>query len=290
MFDDLKNIIDKTVGSIQIEKKLKEHRVFLMWKQILGGKIANASKPVSIRERVLFVKTLSPVWACELNNLKHEIIKKINAALKEDFIYDIKFSYGQFERNKENPVSKKIKPVNTKDFSDELLDMIKNAINMIADSDLREKAFHLILKSLSLQTQRKNSGWKECSRCSILTDKNNLCHSCIREKILEKNAQINSLLIKMPWISYSEILNDFPDISKEEFMAVKNKLSDSLNDEIFKNCIFDNYTLPEKILNNKILTFAMLKTGLPVSKLTDNVLNELLNRTFSKTVRKKLPF
>lgn len=69
-------------------------RVWQMWDQAVGEYIANNARPAAIKGKVLLVHVNSSPWLHQLQFLKTEIISKVNAALGEDLVEEIKFKIG----------------------------------------------------------------------------------------------------------------------------------------------------------------------------------------------------
>ncbi|MBI3587427.1 MAG: DUF721 domain-containing protein [Ignavibacteriales bacterium] len=83
--------IEELVQSLGIKKKLHEYEAVLQWEQIVGGQIAKVATATRITKGVLFVKVKTSTWRNELTIRKPEIIKKINGAIGEEIVNDIKF-------------------------------------------------------------------------------------------------------------------------------------------------------------------------------------------------------
>ena len=52
------------------------------WKKIVGEPIGEATKPIKIENKKLYIKCKNPTWKTELQYQKTELIKKINKATK----------------------------------------------------------------------------------------------------------------------------------------------------------------------------------------------------------------
>ena len=69
------------------------------WANAVGGKIAQHAQPQMIREGRLTLTVDSPAWMSQLSMLSPEIIEKINAALEEGAVQELKFCLGTPLRN-----------------------------------------------------------------------------------------------------------------------------------------------------------------------------------------------
>ncbi len=87
----LGDALEELVESLGIGKKLKEQEVFSLWNEAVGEKIAAVATPVRMLKGTLFVSVKTGVWRNELSMRKTEIVGRLNAALNEDIVKDIKF-------------------------------------------------------------------------------------------------------------------------------------------------------------------------------------------------------
>ena len=90
------------IGSV-INKVLKTHRhefdedlaqVWSLWDSAVGEAIATNTRPAAIKGKLLLVNVVSSTWMHELKFFKKDIIKKINDALGNELVEEIKFKIG----------------------------------------------------------------------------------------------------------------------------------------------------------------------------------------------------
>ena len=84
--DSIAHIIEKYVADKKLSSKLNSGKIFRCWVEIVGAEIAGNAKPKKLKNKVLYISTVSPIWASELNLMSQDIIGKINGYLKEDAI------------------------------------------------------------------------------------------------------------------------------------------------------------------------------------------------------------
>ena len=72
-------------------------RVFQLWERAVGEVIAANAKPAAFKDKILLVHVNSSPWLHQLQFLKEDIIKKVNATLKDESIEDIKFKIGPID-------------------------------------------------------------------------------------------------------------------------------------------------------------------------------------------------
>lgn len=84
--DNISNIITSYVSELNLEKKLNSYKLFNHWEEIVGKEIARNSKPKRLKDKVLLISTVNPIWASELSLMSQDIINKINSYLNEDIV------------------------------------------------------------------------------------------------------------------------------------------------------------------------------------------------------------
>ena len=86
------SVLASLMEELGLGKKLKQYEAVRIWKEVVGERIANVATPTKIINGTLIVKVEKSTWRNELSLLKREIISKLNAALKEEIVKDIRFS------------------------------------------------------------------------------------------------------------------------------------------------------------------------------------------------------
>jgi len=101
MGDDSKDFVHigqllKTVLSNFRPADMQLAGVWQIWDQTVGPAIAENARPLAFKQKLLLVQVSSPVWIQQLRFLKADLIAKLNQALGEACIEDIKFKVGGF--------------------------------------------------------------------------------------------------------------------------------------------------------------------------------------------------
>jgi predicted nucleic acid-binding Zn ribbon protein len=86
------SVLGVLLEELGLGKKLKQYEAVRIWKEVVGERIARVATPTKIMNGILIVRVEKSTWRNELSLLKTEIIAKINSALKEQVVKDIKFS------------------------------------------------------------------------------------------------------------------------------------------------------------------------------------------------------
>lgn len=88
------SVIDQILGTKRPKTAAGVARVFQLWERAVGEIIAANARPAAFKDKILLVHVNSSPWLHQLQFLKEEIIKKVNAALIDESIDDIKFKIG----------------------------------------------------------------------------------------------------------------------------------------------------------------------------------------------------
>src|SRR5665647_874751 len=84
--DSISHIIEDYVADKKLGSKLNSCKIFNYWTEIVGAEIAKNTKPKKLKDKVLYLSTVNPIWAGELNLMSQDIIGRINEYLKEDVV------------------------------------------------------------------------------------------------------------------------------------------------------------------------------------------------------------
>ena len=89
------NVIQNILKSDRLRANTSIVRVWDIWQNTVGDLIAANTEPAAFKGNLLVVHTTSSSWIQQLRFLKLDIISKINQALGEELVHDIKFKIGR---------------------------------------------------------------------------------------------------------------------------------------------------------------------------------------------------
>lgn len=291
MPEELKNLIRPALSKLHLQKKADMFMAVFLWNTLLGKEILKNSQAVSVKGGVLFVKAKNPVWAFELSKLKRDIIEKINRSLGKKTIKDIRFSAGALHKKKDSLNEGDSLNTDISLLTQNEKEKIKEAVSLIQDPSLQRSCKIFLLNLKALEKSKKSAGWKECKVCSSFIERAGLCPLCQAEENEKKQTNLYRLLWQAPWLSFAGAKNALPVITQNQYLFCKNSLLDILYKEI---CLAgqekNEARPPAQGLKNKLLTYALLKTGLPPENLTDQIINTTLDKNLPKKIRKNISF
>jgi len=73
------SLIDRVLASYGVESEVREHRIVLDWKSVVGERVARRTWPDGLREGILWVRVANSAWMQELTFLRPTMIERANA-------------------------------------------------------------------------------------------------------------------------------------------------------------------------------------------------------------------
>ena len=134
--------------------KIEENALWKLWPKAVGPQIVSKTKPDSLRNGTLFVKTVSSVWVQQLHFIKEEIRGKLNELYGKPVIKEIRFLVGHTlaQEKKEDNLSLTKKTVLKKRDRE----MIAQCTEALADSELAGILKRVMKVEISRRRQREN--------------------------------------------------------------------------------------------------------------------------------------
>lgn len=153
-----------------------------IWKRVTGKNIVRSTRPVSLKEGVLFVEVEDSIWLYELTLLKDQIIRDFNRISEDMLISDIVFrSTGHTLSNQkekqevyqyQQSQQKKDLKTQTKKFKQDNWETEQKALLMKmvqrVPEPFQQNMSHLLGSFFSFQAWKKERGAMFCSRCRSL--------------------------------------------------------------------------------------------------------------------------
>ena len=88
-------VLDETLKNLGVEVKLKQHRVWSLWDEVVGPAISAHAQPRAVRDGCLFVAVEDSLWLHQLNYLKHQILTELNSKLGKAGLRQIVLRVGE---------------------------------------------------------------------------------------------------------------------------------------------------------------------------------------------------
>jgi predicted nucleic acid-binding Zn ribbon protein len=91
-------VLGRFLEASGVAEQVRRHGAIDGWSTLVGASIAQVTKARSISEGTLFVEVRSSAWLMELELMKGEILRRVNAGLEGTALERIVFVLGQTER------------------------------------------------------------------------------------------------------------------------------------------------------------------------------------------------
>jgi predicted nucleic acid-binding Zn ribbon protein len=75
-----------------ITREIARQGTLERWDEVVGPRIASVTQPSAVSGGVLFVKVTSSAWLSELNLMRHDILRRLNAGQGEGRVERIVFT------------------------------------------------------------------------------------------------------------------------------------------------------------------------------------------------------
>ncbi|MCK8816610.1 DUF721 domain-containing protein [Natroniella sulfidigena] len=280
----IKEILENTLNNLGIEKKIKEKQVLILWHQINNKEINLHTEAKYINRGVLFITVDNPTWAHQLLFMKEDLITKLNQKLDSNLVKDIRFNVGSISKTKNKTKVKKETGYQEVKLSLQEEEDIERITNQISDSKLKDNFYKLMKTFKEKNKWKKSNSWKVCPECSVLISPDNeKCPICELKNNEGLNLEVESLLSSSPWLSYKDIMELYPNLSKQEFESIKNNLIQKLKLKIDRLMI---KALEKEIESQEvkviIQNYVMLKTELKPTNLTKKLIEEVIGSNYMK--------
>lgn len=128
------------------ERRLKEGRIWLLWDEAVGERIASLARPVAFRDGTLTVAVANAPWMQQLNFLKRGIIEKLNTLLGGPVVSDIYLKAGKAESPVDSPPERRPPP---RQLTGAEQEFVATETESIEDPELREIISRLMAKHLA---------------------------------------------------------------------------------------------------------------------------------------------
>jgi predicted nucleic acid-binding Zn ribbon protein len=96
-FVHIGSIVNKVFRAARNDADADMIQVWNVWKGVVGSAVAENARPAAFKGNLLLVNVSSSPWLQQLQFLKGDIIIRLNQALKQELVTEIKFKIGPLE-------------------------------------------------------------------------------------------------------------------------------------------------------------------------------------------------
>ena len=142
-------LLEQLLRSLGLDQRLQQYRAMVIWDEVVGAQIASQTRPVKIRGNVLEVCVEQAAWMQQLQLMKPQILKRLNAELGEGQIEEIFLKKGRIPPREQN-VPAQPPQWRAARLSPEEQGEITRLLQDIEDPDLRERLEGMLSKQARL--------------------------------------------------------------------------------------------------------------------------------------------
>jgi len=153
------NWVSEVLARYNLEAEYQTQRVLLLWNTVVGHQIAQVSRAERFLHGTLWVAVASPIVSQELSFLKGQYIERLNSAVGEDIIRQIRFFPGRFKKTIPR------KQVTLPSFES---GEAHKQFSALPDPKLRVLFEQLYLTLRKREVVLLSTGGKRCSHCGVV--------------------------------------------------------------------------------------------------------------------------
>ncbi len=86
------NLLPQLVRKLGLAKEIARQDALTRWEQVVGERIAAVTETTAVSRGVLFVRVASSAWLSELNLMRQDILRRLNAGQGEGRVERIVFT------------------------------------------------------------------------------------------------------------------------------------------------------------------------------------------------------
>ena len=265
--DYFKNSINKIFkghGDDYLSAYVKHH-----WKDIVGENVAKNVWVAKISDKTLTLWTRHPAWAQEIKHYEEDIISKANAFAGKNLIRFIKFTtyISSKKKNADKVFDDKAtleSKIKLNKLTDEESKKLKKSLSKVKDKDLKKVLERYGKLSKQIQNYKRDNLIK-CKSCGKFCGME-ICNDCKLNKEKELKLKVIKILTDLPYLSFSDVSREIPDISPDMFNKIRLEM---LQRQAKKVRLQDGVTFEAKCLT-------MLYRSLPPEFITDKLVLDTL--------------
>lgn len=88
-------VLPKVFQNLGITEEVERQEVLVRWAEVVGERIAAVTDATAVSRGVLFVRVVSSGWLTELNLMRHNILRRLNAGRGRGRIEKIVFTLSE---------------------------------------------------------------------------------------------------------------------------------------------------------------------------------------------------
>lgn len=281
MLTPLRSLLEKTARQMAGES-LRLAQIREAWVDVVGEAFAAQLEPSALKGDVLLLTSSAPIWSTEALLRQRVILERINERITGKKVKKLYCSVGAL--GKRLPPTPPPEEVNwdaiVLDRSTEL--KLERQAAEVEDLDLRASLHRVLIQLEKRRLWALQQGKLPCTLCGAPCNEG-ICTPCRQQARRERRSRLLRSLGRAPWQTHRDLSGDFPDLSGEEFLALRRRLR-----SVWWKNIWDTLrslppgtSLPQSV-RGTIVDLCMLRTQLPSHQLENRHLKFALGRVLAR--------
>ena len=97
-FQQIGGTIQDLLANLDTGSHFELVRLIRLWPEVVGETIARRTEVSSLKFHTAVVKVSTAMWIQELNLMRSQILSRVNAAMRNDAVRDLRFVLGRLSR------------------------------------------------------------------------------------------------------------------------------------------------------------------------------------------------
>ena len=97
--DRVGKLLPELLRKLGVASEVARQEALGRWDAVVGERIAAVTRATAVSGGVLFVKVVSSPWLTELNLMRHDILRRLNAGQREGRVERIVFTLGEVAKD-----------------------------------------------------------------------------------------------------------------------------------------------------------------------------------------------
>lgn len=262
MQPDLKRILESTLSSLGVKRRLKEMMAVLAWPAAVGPELAGRTSARYCQGGILFVGTAGSAWSQQLALLKPTLIEKLNAQLGERIVTDIRFSVG-LQAADEAAATSGVRRSPLPDAA-----VLREAEDAAASlpPDLREAFLRVARAQSCTAATRRAQAPNVCRACGQpIGSAGDLCPVCRSVDSNNRRLQVRAALAQNPALPWTAAADLIPGLLPREYRSEH----DDLLTDLWNTYIRTRDSGDPEATRRAAITYLSCKYSLPPTALPE---------------------
>lgn len=151
----LKTVLNTILQKQNLDNRLKDFRVFDIWEEAVGTRIARHSQPRGLKDHILRVAVDNSIWVQQLTFLEEQLKEKLNRMMGSAVVEKIRFQIGEINAPSLQTREEADEPLwQSLELDDAVKEDIEKEVAAVKDEELKNRLKNLFKKNVQFLTYK----------------------------------------------------------------------------------------------------------------------------------------